>query len=229
MIRLLILLVPLLLLAAWAPGWWVRRTMKKYHRPADRYAGTGAEMARELLDRHGLQPVAVESTRDGDHYDPEARTVRLSPENHDGHSLTAVTVAAHEVGHAIQHARGYTPLRLRSHLVRMTRHGQRIGAWLLVAIPFITLLARHPAPAFLFFLASLLSMGLAALVHFITLPTELDASFRRALPMLREGDYLHPPDYPHAERILKAAAYTYLGQALMSLLNIASWFRFLRR
>lgn len=90
--RLLILLVPLLLLAAWTPGWWVRHTMKKYHRPADRYDGTGAELARELLDRHGLHKVQVETTKDGDHYDPASRTVRLSPENHDGHSLTAITV-----------------------------------------------------------------------------------------------------------------------------------------
>ncbi|WP_018951768.1 MULTISPECIES: zinc metallopeptidase [unclassified Thioalkalivibrio] len=227
--RLLILLVPLLLLVAWAPGWWVRHTMKKYHRPADRYDGTGAELARELLDRHGLHKVQVETTKDGDHYDPASRTVRLSPENHDGHSLTAITVAAHEVGHAVQHAQGYAPLRMRSTLVGMTRYGQQIGAWLLIAIPFITLLARHPAPGILFFLAGVLSMGLAALVHFITLPTEFDASFRRAMPMLRDGNYLHPPDYPHAERILRAAAYTYLSQSLMSLLNIASWFRYLRR
>jgi len=227
--HLLILLVPLVLLVAWAPAWWVRHTMNKYSRPEDRYPGTGAELARELLDRHGLQHVAVEATRDGDHYDPATRTVRLSPNNHDGRSLTAVTVAAHEVGHAVQHATGYAPLRLRGSLVAFTRYGQRIGAWLLVAIPVITLLARHPAPGILFFLAGVLSMGLAALVHFLTLPTELDASFRRAMPMLREGGYLHPPDYPHAQRILKAAAYTYLAQSLMSLLNIASWFRFLRR
>ncbi|MGM0553557.1 MAG: zinc metallopeptidase [Pseudomonadota bacterium] len=227
--RLLILLVPLLLLAAWVPGWWVRHTMKKYHKPDDRYAGTGAQLARQLLERHGLHNVAVETTRDGDHYDPASRTVRLSPENHDGRSLTAVTVAAHEVGHAVQHAQGYRPLRLRSTLVGLTRYGQQLGAWMLVAIPFITLLARHPAPGILFFLAGVLSMGLAALVHFVTLPTEFDASFRRAMPMLREGNYLHPPDYRHAEKILKAAAWTYLAQSLMSLLNIASWFRYLRR
>ncbi|WP_026181501.1 zinc metallopeptidase [Thioalkalivibrio sp. ALJ7] len=227
--RLLILLAPLLLLIAWAPGLWVRHTMKKYQQPADRYDGNGAELARDLLDRHGLHKVKVETTKTGDHYDPDTRTVRLSPENHDGHSLTAVTVAAHEVGHAIQHAEGYAPLRMRSYLVCVSGYGQQIGAWLLVAIPFITIIARHPAPAILFFLAGVLSMGLAALVHFITLPTEFDASFRRAMPMLRDGHYLHPPDYPHAERILKAAAYTYLSQSLMSLLNIASWFRYLRR
>ncbi len=227
--RLLILLAPLLLFLAWAPGLWVRHVMKKYHQPGDRYDGTGAELARDLLDRHGLHKVRVETTTHGDHYDPDARTVRLSPENHEGHSLTAVTVAAHEVGHAIQHAEGYAPLRMRSYLVCVAGYGQQIGAWLLVAIPFVTLLARHPAPAFLFLLAGILSMGLATLAHLVTLPTEFDASFRRAMPMLRDGRYLHPPDYPHAERILKAAAYTYLSQSLMSLLNIASWFRYLRR
>lgn len=227
--RLLILLAPLVLLLAWAPSWWVRQTMRKYSQPEDRYDGTGAELARDLLDRHGLHDVRVESTRDGDHYDPFDRTVRLSEDNHDGRSLTAITVAAHEVGHAVQHAQDYPPLRMRSNLVCLSRYGQQIGAWLMVAIPVITLIARHPAPGILFFLAGILSMGIAALVHFVTLPTEFDASFRRALPMLRRGNYLHPPDYPHAQRILKAAAYTYLAQSLMSLLNIASWFRFLRR
>ena len=227
--RLLILVIPLLLLIAWLPGWWVRRTMEKYHRPEDRYRYSGAAMARELLHRHGLTHVDVETTKDGDHYDPADRTVRLSQQNYHGHSLTAVTVAAHEVGHAVQHARGYRPLQLRGTLVAATRHAQRLGAILMIGIPFITLITRHPAPGILFFLAGVLSMGMAALVHFVTLPTELDASFRRAMPMLREGGYLHEPDYRHAERILRAAAYTYLAQSLASLLNIASWFRYLRR
>jgi Zn-dependent membrane protease YugP len=229
MARLIILLLPLLVLASHGLGWWVQRTMRRYSEPADRYDGSGAQLARHLLDRHGLGAVAVELSDIGDHYDLEARAVRLSPDNYHGRSLTAITVAAHEVGHALQHAQGYAPLRARERLVRVAAAGQRVGAMMMFATPLVAALARHPAPALVFVVAGLLSMGLAALVHLITLPTELDASFRRALPLLREGGYLHRNDYPHAERILKAAAYTYVAQSLMSLLNIWAWLRFLRR
>jgi len=229
MARLLILLIPLVFLVTYGPGWWVRRTLQKYSEPADRYQGTGGELARHLLNERGLHDVAVEVTEQGDHYDPEARAVRLSEGNYHNRSLTAVTVAAHEVGHAIQHAEGYTPLRLRGELVRWAAGGQRLGAFMMLAIPVITIITRHPAPGLMFLLAGLLSMGLAAIVHFVTLPTELDASFGRALPILRDGGYLYETDYRHAHRILKAAAYTYVAQSLMSLLNIWAWLRFLRR
>ncbi len=229
MARLLILLIPLIFLVTYGPGWWVRRTMQKYSQPADRYQGTGGELARHLLNERGLRDVAVEATEQGDHYDPEARAVRLSEGNYNSCSLTAITVAAHEVGHAIQHAEGYTPLRLRGELVRWASGGQRLGAFMMLAIPVITIITRHPAPGMMFLLAGLLSMGLAAIVHFVTLPTELDASFGRALPILRDGGYLYETDYRHAHRILKAAAYTYVAQSLMSLLNIWAWLRFLRR
>jgi Zn-dependent membrane protease YugP len=229
MARLLIILVPLLFLVTYGPGWWVRRTMEKYSQPADRYQGTGGELARHLLDRRGLNDVVVEVTEKGDHYDPEARAVRLSEGNYRSCSLTAVTVAAHEVGHAIQHAEGYAPLKVRGELVRWAAGGQRLGAFMMLAIPVITIITRHPAPGLMFLLAGLLSMGLAAIVHLVTLPTELDASFGRAMPILRDGGYLHDTDYPHAQRILKAAAYTYVAQSLMSLINIWAWLRFLRR
>lgn len=229
MARLFILLIPLIFLVTYGPGWWVRRTLQKYSQPADRYQGTGGELARHLLNERGLHDVAVEATEQGDHYDPEARAVRLSEGNYNSRSLTAVTVAAHEVGHAIQHAEGYTPLRLRGELVRWAAGGQRLGAYMMLAIPVITIITRHPAPGLMFLLAGLLSMGLAAIVHFVTLPTELDASFGRALPILRDGGYLYETDYRHAHRILKAAAYTYVAQSLMSLLNIWAWLRFLRR
>ena len=229
MTRLLIILLPLLMLVVWLPGWWVRRTMQRYSAPADRYYGTGATLARMLLDKHGLHEVTVELSETGDHYDPLARAVRLSPDNYQQRSLTAITVAAHEVGHALQHAEGYAPLAMREHLVRMAMLGQRLGAMMMVAVPFVTVIARHPAPGLTFVVAGLLSMGLAALVHLVTLPTEFDASFRRALPMLERGGYLHAADYPHARRILEAAALTYVAQSLMSLLNIAAWMRFLRR
>ncbi len=229
MTRLLIFVIPLLILAVWLPGWWVQRTMRRHATPTDRYYGNGAMFARMLLKKHGLEQVSVERSEVGDHYDPQARAVRLSPDNYEQRSLTAITVAAHEVGHALQHAEGYAPLKMRENLVRVAIVGQRLGAMMMVVVPFITLITRHPAPGLVFVLAGLLSMGLAALVHLVTLPTEFDASFKRAMPLLEEGQYLHPEDYPAARRILEAAAFTYVGQSLMALLNIAAWIRFLRR
>ena len=102
------------------PGLWVKRVMARYSQPADRYSeqGSGAELARHLLDRFDLSQIKVEETTSGDHYDPVARAVRLSPGNYAGHSLTAVTVAAHEVGHAIQHSRSEALFQARQRLAR---------------------------------------------------------------------------------------------------------------
>jgi Zn-dependent membrane protease YugP len=211
------------------PSLWVRRVMNRYSRPADRYRGTGAELARHLLDQTGLATVRVEETAQGDHYDPADKAVRLSAGNFNGRSLTAVTVAAHEVGHAIQDAAAYGPLRARTRLVALPRQAERLGAGLLMTAPLIGVATRAPAVTGLMFLGGLLSLGSAALVHLVTLPTEFDASFGRALPLLRQGGYLHRPDYPHARRLLKAAALTYVSASLASLLNVARWWALLRR
>ena len=96
----IVVMVVLLLALVFGPGLWVRRVIERYSDPPDRYAGTGAQLARFLLNKLGMQHVAVESTDQGDHYDPAAKAVRLTPDKYDGRSLTAITVAAHEVGHA---------------------------------------------------------------------------------------------------------------------------------
>jgi Zn-dependent membrane protease YugP len=203
--------------------------MNRYSEPADRYPGTGGELARHLLDGFGLEHVRVEQTEAGDHYDPRDRTVRLTPEKYGGRSLTAVTVAAHEVGHALQDHDEYAPLRLRTRLVGATRHLERIGAAVLMASPFVGLLTRAPAAGALTFMGGLLTLGSASLVHLVTLPTEIDASFSRALPILERGGYLKDGDEPHARRLLTAAALTYVAASLMSLLNIARWWALVRR
>lgn len=211
------------------PGMWVKHVLSKYSSPNDRYKGSGAQLARYLLDRNGLEHVAVEETQQGDHYDPTAKAVRLTPDKYHGRSLTAITVAAHEVGHAVQDDTGYGPLRLRHHLVTMLNPVQRIGAGVLMVSPFIGMLLRVPSLGILMFLAGLLTLGTATLVHLVTLPTEVDASFGRALPMLDEGEVLIESDRPHAQRILRAAAFTYVAGSLMSLLNIARWWAIFRR
>ena len=224
-----VVMIVLLLVIVFGPGLWVRRVMERYSDPPDRYSGTGAQLARFLLDKLGMQHVTVESTDDGDHYDPAAKALRLTPDKYDGRSLTAITVAAHEVGHAIQDHQGYGPLRWRSYLVRVARPVERVGAGALMVAPFIGALTRAPSIGIIMFLAGFLTLATSTLVHLATLPTEFDASFRRALPLLDEQRVLKKVDRPHARLLLTAAALTYVSASLMSLLNIARWWAILRR
>ena len=211
------------------PGLWVRRVLARYSEPAERYEATGAQIARRLLDHNGLTSVKVESTEAGDHYDPTDKAVRLTPDKFGGRSLTAITVAAHEVGHAVQDYRQFAPLHWRTRLVKATRGIERLGAGVLMISPFLGLVTRVPAIGLLTFAAGLLTLGISAIVHLVTLPTEFDASFGRALPMLDEHQILKKVDRPHARRLLTAAALTYVSASLMSLLNIARWMAILRR
>jgi len=224
-----VVVIVVLLLLIIGPSIWVKRTLQKYATPADRYSGSGNALARELLNRAGLQSVKVESTETGDHYDPIEKCVRLTPENYDGRSLTAITVAAHEVGHAIQDRDGYMPLRLRTRLVKLALPAEKLGAGILMLAPLLTMVSRAPAAGLFLLLGGFLSLGTAALVHLVTLPMEMNASFARALPMLEQGNYLKPGDVPHANRILRAAAWTYASASLMTLLNIGRWWAILRR
>ncbi len=225
----ILILTVVLLAVVFGPGLWVQKVMRRYSEPGDRYRETGAALARQLLDAFELGHVSVERTEVGDHYDPQAKAVRLSDGNYGGRSLTAITVAAHEVGHALQDKSGYGPLRLRTHLVTATRGAEKLGAAILMASPFVGLITRTPGVGLLMFLGGLLSLGSATLVHLVTLPTELDASFARAMPMLEKGGVLIEGDQPHARRILRAAAMTYVSASLMSLLNVARWWAILRR
>src|ERR1700741_3193389 len=109
--------VLILLAVVFGPQWWVRHVLARHGADRPDLPGTGAELARHLLDEAGLQTVAVEVTDRGDHYDPEARAVRLLPQHHDGRSIAAVAVAGHEVSHAGQHARGEPAFMGRMNMV----------------------------------------------------------------------------------------------------------------
>jgi Zn-dependent membrane protease YugP len=222
---LVILIVALII----GPSYWVKHTLKKYSCPEDRYPGTGAELARILLDWAKLQSVKVEVTDTGDHYDPIDKVVRLTPDKFNGKSLTAITVAAHEVGHAVQDRDGYLPLRLRTKLVRLAAPAEKFGAAILMLAPIVMIVTRAPIAGALFLAGGLLTIGAATLVHMVTLPMEMHASFSRALPMLEKGGFLKDGDAPHARRILRAAALTYVSASLMTLLNMGRWWAILRR
>ena len=224
---LIILLV--LLATVLGPSFWVNRVMRRYSKPVDRYRNSGGEVARRLLDELGLQEVGTEITEKGDHYDPEQRMVRLSRQNYEDCSLTAITIAAHEVGHAIQHANGYMPLIWRTQLVRWVAPVERTGAALLMATPLIIGITRAPGAGLLMMTGGLLVLGSGVVMHLLTLPTEFDASFGRAMPLLKQHNILAVRDEPHARRLLRAAALTYVSASLMSLFNVARWWAILRR
>ena len=225
----LIIVLLVILLIVYLPQAWVQWVLARYHRqPEENFPGTGGELARHLLKRFGLDDVEVETSDIGDHYDPLTRCVRLTSDKHDGRTLTAITVAAHECGHALQHA-GREPMFMwRTRLAKASIWATRIGSFLLFVAPLLGLLARAPSPAVASIAGAFLVMGFAVVVQLITLPVELDASFAKALPLLEAG-YLQPEQVPAARRILRAAAWTYVAASLASLLNFWRWLAVLRR
>lgn len=217
-----------LLLAVTLPQLLVVTTIHRHAFDHPGLPGTGGELARHLLDRFGLGHVKVEVTERGDHYDPEAAAVRLLPQHHHGRSVSAVAIAAHEVSHAIQHGSGDRMLALRQRLVKLARFADRIAGIFFVAAPVLTIVIRSPLA-----LAGAVAVGIALLsvrvvVNLVTLPVETDASFGKALPILKEGGYLSEDDLPAARSVLRAAAFTYVAGALISLINLARWTRLLR-
>jgi len=223
------LLIPGFLLALWAQ-FKVRAAFEKYSRVPASSGLTGAEVARELLRGQGaevlaqpgpesaaaaLRAVKVELTQGtlSDHYDPRARILRLSPPVYGGNSLAALGVAAHETGHALQHASGYGPLGLRSAFLPVAS----IGSNLAVPLFLVGLIFAGP-------LKMLMDIGIllyiAALAFtLLTLPVEFNAS-RRAIALLQQGGYVQSDEVAGTKAVLDAAALTYLAAAVMALLTL---------
>ena len=229
--RLVVLIVALLGLVAflaliYGPQFWVNWTMRKYADERNGMPGTGGELARHLLDDAGLPNVKVEVVTAGDHYSPNDKAVRLTEANFKGKSITAIAVAAHEVAHAIQDRDGYLPLQLRQRLVAKTIIVERIGSMVLMATPLVFALVRSPVVLALELAAALGILASTTVIHLVTLPTEFDASFKKALPVLES--YVPADEMPGARSVLRAAAFTYVAGALVSVLNVARWLRILR-
>lgn len=225
----IILIILFIVVIIFGPQWWAKRTFKRFSTPQDHIEGTGGELARHLLDRYDMEDVQVEMTEtEGDHYDPLSKTVRLSPNNYNNNSLTAVAVATHEVGHALQHYHNDRRLVLRTRLAQLAHFSEKIGSGFMIIMPIILLLTRSPAASAIFMIAGFMSIAGSALMHLVTLPVEWDASFGKALPILKTG-YIREEDYAAVEQILKAAAFTYVAASLASLLNVWRWIALLRR
>ncbi len=210
------------------PHLWARYVLNRYNR-REYFSGNGLDLARLAIERLNLSDVTVEMTETGDHYDPETKTIRLTQQVCGRKTLTAVVVAGHEIGHAIQDHSGYRPLKARTRMVGTAQKLERFGAIAMMAVPVLAGITRAPSIGLLMLVVGLCSLGIPVLVHFLTLPTEFDASFRRALPMLISGSYIPPEDVPAARKILIACTLTYVANSLIGLLNVWRWIRILRR
>ena len=197
--------------------------MRRYASEKPEMPGTGGELAKHLIERFSLKDVEVEVTELGDHYDPVEKKVRLSQENYESKSLTAIAIAAHEVGHAIQDQQGDKRLAVRTKMVPVIDKVARLSAVIISLSPVIGIITRHPMPFSLLLFIGLSGFIARMMVHAVTLPIEFDASFSKALPLLREGKYVSQSNEKAVSTVLRAAALTYVSAALADILNLGRW------
>lgn len=203
----LIYVLPAMLLASFAQM-KVSNAYKKYIRVSSGTGYTGAQIARIILDRNGLTDVRIEQTPGqlSDHYDPRTKVVRLSNSIHNGSSIASMSVAAHEVGHALQHAEGYFPLILRNNMVPIVNFSSRL-VWIFILLGFVI--------GEIFIKVGVIMFVAIVAFQVITLPVEFNAS-RRALIQLETG--ISPPDKLNPSKdMLRAAALTYVAATLVAI------------
>jgi Zn-dependent membrane protease YugP len=207
-----ILVLPALIFAIYAQS-RVKAAFDTYSRVASSSRISGSEVARRLLRQAGLDNIRVERTDRnlGDHYDPRHRVVRLSPAVHDSYSVAALGVAAHEVGHAIQHQTGYYPLNLRNTLVPVAGLGSSAAFPLFIVGMFMNSMNLMNLGIVLF--------GVAVLFHVVTLPVEKNAS-SQALALLEAGGFITAREVQPARAVLDAAAMTYLAATAMAVAQL---------
>lgn len=208
----MILLIPAIILAIWAQM-KVSSTYAKYSKIPSASGISGAQAAKSILEHNGIYDVKIEAVEGklSDHYDPRSKTVRLSSGNYRGKSLSAVAVAAHEVGHAIQDNKGYMPLRLRHTILPATN----IGSWAAFPLFFIGFLFNTPM---LMDIGIILFAGVV-IFHFVTLPVEFNAS-NRALALLGSNGMLVESEVQGARKVLNAAAMTYVAATAVALIHL---------
>ena len=211
----MILLIPALIFAFWAQ-WKVQHTYQRFSKVRAANGRTGREMALAIMSRNGVSDVAVEEVGGmlSDHYDPRVRKVRLSEHNYRGDSIASIAVAAHEVGHVLQHAQGYVPLAIRSTLAPVAQ----IGSFAAFPLFMIGIFFGGPWSKGLMDLGILFFTG-AVLFQVVTLPVEFNAS-SRALAQLTETGAVRPEEVGQAKQVLDAAALTYVAAAAMAALQL---------
>lgn len=226
----LLYMLPALLLGLWAQT-LVKTRFNKFSKVASRRGITGAEAAKAVLNAGGVYnvPVGRVSGELTDHYDPKKNSISLSDSVYGSNSIAAIGVAAHEAGHALQYANNYSPIKFRMSLVPICNLGSRIGP-LLIVVGCIMSYAASAASASLgltIYMIGLVLFSAVALFQLVTLPVELNAS-KRALKALESGSLLDKSELKGAEKVLTAAALTYIAALLTSVMQIlyyASRFR----
>ena len=220
----ILVLIPAMIFAFWAQM-RVNSTFKKYAKIPSRRGLTGAEAARRVLDANGLRHITIERVHGHltDHFDPTAGVIRLSDATYASTSVAAIGVAAHEAGHAVQHAEGYVPIKVRSAIIPLTRFGS------FLAMPLFLIGLLMGSGSYLgygigtiFMVTGILFFSFSTLFQLVTLPTEFNAS-ARAMKALEDGGLLAADELPGAKATLSAAAMTYvaaLASSLASLLRL---------
>ncbi len=219
----MVILIVLLALLTQLPGWWTRYLLQRHNAPLEKLPGGGGEFAAWLLKRQGLSHIPVYATEGPDHYDPIDRCIRLNKAHYDTPSLTALAVAAHEVGHALQHAEGDPAFLERLDLVQRAAWLQKLSAGALILTPVLIPLLHTPLIGLVTFATGFIAQGVPLIIHLKTLPVEWDASFNRALPLMAESGLFTKQELSIIKRLLHAAALTYVAQALASLFNLWRW------
>ncbi|MCI7511722.1 MAG: zinc metallopeptidase [Firmicutes bacterium] len=213
----IVLVLPAVLFAMWASA-KVNRTFEKYKNSCNSRRITGAQAARWVLDRNGLNNVRIEHISGSltDHYDPSTNVVRLSDDVYGSTSTVAVGVACHEVGHAIQHATNYAPVKIRTAIVPITNIGAKISVPLII----IGLLLASFGDIFVILAyVGVACFGLSTVFQLVTLPTEFNAS-RRALNTIEETNLLTGREFDEAKQVLTAAAMTYVAALAVSFMQL---------
>lgn len=206
----IIILIPAMLFTFYAQS-KVNSAYSKYARVSNRSHITGAEAARRILDSNGLQAVPIEITKGklSDHYDPRKKVMRLSPQVYNDPSIASVSIAAHEAGHAIQHAKAYKPLTLRGVLAPVVSITSNV-AWPVLIVGLMVISAGNVAEGNLIFNIGILLFTLAVVFQAITLPVEFNAS-RRAIEQLNTLGIIYLEETASAKKVLSAAALTYIA------------------
>ena len=209
-----IIILPALILTIWAQS-NINSAYSKYSRVINRRGMTGYDAARKILDMNGLQNVKIEhiAGRLSDHYDPRTNVVRLSDGVYSSTSVAAIGVAAHEVGHAVQHAVGYAPIRIRNAIVPVVSICSQL------AVPLFILGLIFSSSLFVLTDIGIILFAAAVVFHLITLPVEINAS-RRALSTLESTYMLDGEEVSGAKKVLTAAAMTYIASAATALLQL---------
>ena len=221
MIKIFLYLIPLALI--YLPDLWIKYNFKKNNKIFQDMPFSGKELGEKILEENNIREIPINSIKDlpigSCHYDPKKKEINISESIYNRKSITSLAVIVHEIGHAIQDKENSKLLNLRISLIKKTNVLQKIGSIvLIIGIPSIFALTKSPFIVLLMTLIIIASFSTNVLIHLITLPTEIDASFKKALPILNR--YVPKENLKQCRSVLTAAALTYLAASIRSIINL---------